>query len=582
MRLPCRVMDDSALPGGDGSSEDSGISEPEPGPRPEPDAPRISRRLLLASAAVAVGAAGAAAIGFELDVPAAFKEPTSGPPSPRGAQATATPAPASTASKPPPGPRFAFRSRPDIRPPQLVVRTPAAGTAPGLLLLTPNNGDGPDGPTIYDEAGGLVWMRPGTGPHATNLQVIRYQGAPAICWWEGSVTDGIGDGEFVIMDATYRELHRVRTAGGGADLHEFVVTADGTALYFVDRAVSPPSGQVMPTPAPSPTPTATPSPAPSRSPATSQPPASPEPPTVLDCAVVEIDLATGRRLFEWHSVDHIAIDETYAGAPRPTGAYDYVHANSIEVDDDGTLLVSARNTCAVYKIDRSSGEIVWRLGGRRSDFRMLAGATFGWQHDVRRRPDGTITLFDDQQPPEPGRGLTLRLDETAMTATHVGSYRRSSPLQVSSQGNMQVLPNGNILVGWGAQPVLTEFGPDGTVLLDATLPAGKQSYRIVRADWSGRPADQPALAIDPLVDATSSQRRVIAYASWNGATEVRAWALLAGATARRLAEVAVVPRTGFETVITEVLDPKRASFVAVAALDEAGNRLGSSETLATS
>jgi hypothetical protein len=532
----------------------------------EVDQRRITRRQLLASAGLVAGTAVVTAAGLELVRPLASSAVPSPPPTlvasdialasplPSSPPATASPTPTGpTPSAPPPGPRLSFRSRPDLRPPALLIREAAVATAPGLLLLTPNNGEAEDGPTIYEDTGELVWMHPGTGRHATNLQVIAYGGQPALCWWEGTVNGGIGDGEYVIVDTSYQELARIRTPGGGADLHEFLVTPQGTALYFVDKSVDPPSGT-----------------------------ASPAPTHVLDCAVVEIDLATGRRLFEWHTVDHIAVDETYIDPPGDgDGAYDYVHGNSIDVDTDGSLLISARNTSAVYKVDRTTGDIVWRLGGRKSDFAMGDGATFGWQHDVRRRADGTLTIFDDRQPPDLGRAIVLTLDETAMTASLVRSYQRPEGLQITSQGNMQLLPNGNVLVGWGSQPVLTEFAADGTVLFEASLPAGKQSYRDVRVVWTGQPDYPPVLVLDPVVKVAPSQHRINAYVSWNGATGVQSWRLLAGATAGHLAAVAETPRTGFETVISEVVDAASAAFVAVAALDAAGGVLGTSLPAAT-
>jgi Arylsulfotransferase (ASST) len=536
------------------------------GPPPEPGQRRISRRSLLASAGLVAGTAVATAAGFELARPLAggnatrSAAPTALPArdiavaSPLPSAPAATPAATGgpTPTPPPPGPRLSFRSRTDLRPPALLIRTPSVATAPGLLLLTPNNGEAADGPTIYEETGELVWMHAGSGRHATNLQVIDYQGTPALCWWEGTVNGGIGDGDYVIVDAGYREVARITTDGGGADLHEFLVTPEGTALYFVDHPADPPPGS-----------------------------ASPAPTRVLDCAVVEIDLASGRRLFEWHSVDHIAIDETVIDPPgEGDAAYDYVHLNSIDVDHDGRLLLSARNTSAVYKVDRSTGEIVWRLGGRRSDFAMGEGADFGWQHDVRRQVDGTITVFDDRKPPELGRGLVLALDEVAMTATAVRSYERPEGLEITSQGNMQILPNGNVLVGWGSQPVLTEFAKDGTIVFDASLPAGKQSYRDIRAEWSGQPSEPPALTLDPAVEVTATQHRINAYVSWNGATGVRAWRLLAGATPDAMAPVTETPRTGFETVITEVVAAGSAAYVAVEALDASGRVLGTSDPAA--
>ena len=559
-------------------------------PPSDPGQRRISRRSLLASAGLVAGSAIATAAGFELARPLAGGA-VSGNASPSplraGDVALASPLPsppavtpegtgAPTPTPPPPGPRLAFRSRPDLRPPALLIRTPAVATAPGHLLLTPNNGDAADGPTIYEDSGELVWMHADAGVHATNLQVVEYRGAPALCWWEGNVNGGIGDGEYVFVDAAYEEIARIRTEGGGADLHEFRVTPEGTALYFVDRPAAAPAGSVFPAPSAGST-------SPAASPGTASPgTASPSPPQVLDCAVVEIDLATGERLFEWHSVDHIAVDETYIDPPGAgSAAYDYVHLNSIDVDADGTLLVSARNTCAVYKIDRTTREIVWRLGGRRSDFAIGERADFGWQHDVRRQADGTLTIFDDRKPPELGRGLVLELDEGARTATFVRSYERPEGLEVTSQGNMEVLPNGNVLVGWGSQPVVTEFASDGTIVFEASLPAGKQSYRDVRAEWSGQPSELPALALDPLVTVTATQRRINAYASWNGATGVQAWRLLAGASPDVMATVAETSRTGFETVITEVVPAGSAAYVAVEALDASGRVLGTSDPAAT-
>ena len=260
---------------------DGPIDEPPPGPGQR----RISRRSLLASAGLIAGTAVATAAGFEI-----ARLLTGG--SPAGSAA-----------------------------PSGLTRDIALASP----LASPPAASG--GPTIYEETGELDWMHADLGRHATNLQVIEYQGQPALCWWEGTVKVGIGDGECVI----------------------------------VDRPADPPSGS-----------------------------ASPAPAQVLDSAVVEIDLANGQRVFEWHSVDHIELDETYLDPPGDsTGAYDYVHCNSIDVDHDGRLLVSARNTSAVYKIDRGTGEIVWRLGGRKSNFAMGDGADFGWQHDVRRQVLGT-------------------------------------------------------------------------------------------------------------------------------------------------------------------------------------------------
>jgi hypothetical protein len=161
--------------------------------------------------------------------------------------------------------------------------------------------------------------------------------------------------------------------GRSGDLHEFLLTDRGTALltaYVLRHIDLRPVGG-------------------SRSGA------------IQDAIFQEVDLASGRVLLEWHSLDHIPLTESYW--PLTSWSWDYVHLNSIDVDLDGNLLVSSRNTHTVYKIDRRSGEIIWRLGGKHSDFAMGAGATFAWQHDPRRQADGTLTIFDNQGAPYGGR-----------------------------------------------------------------------------------------------------------------------------------------------------------------------------------
>jgi hypothetical protein len=113
--------------------------------------------------------------------------------------------------------------------------------------------------------------------------------------------------------------------------------------------------------------------------------------------VQELDIETGKLLFEWRSLDHVSLEESYAkpGQDLDYPGIDYLHINSIDVDHDDNLLVSARKISAVYKIDRETGEILWRLGGKKSDFEMGRGTRFAYQHDARRLPDGTISIFDN-------------------------------------------------------------------------------------------------------------------------------------------------------------------------------------------
>jgi hypothetical protein len=286
--------------------------------------------------------------------------------------------------------------------------------------------------------------------------------------------------------------------------------------------------------------------------------------------VQELDIRTGLVLFEWHSLGNVPLTDSYA-KPAPDGLFDYFHINSVALDSDGNLLVSARNTWAVYKINHRTGQIMWRLGGKRSSFTMAPGTRLAYQHDARRQPDGTITLFDNGASPQvhpQSRALALRLDVKTMKASLVREWTHPAKLLAGSQGNMQLLPNGDRFIGWGAQPNLTEFSPDGRVLFDAALATPDTSYRAYRFPWSATPPGRPAIAT-----ATGPASKLTVYVSWNGATDIARWRILGGAAPAKLKPLSEVSDTGFETTATVFT---KADYVAVAALDSAGHDLGMS------
>jgi hypothetical protein len=505
--------------------------------------PVLTRRRVLASLGViAVGAVVAGEL--EIQLGADGRPPTgSSSPGASGSPAPTGLAPAAAAASQPPGARRTYRSRPDIAAPLIEVTTVAGITTPGCTFLTPANGAGHDGPMIVDAAGELVWMRPGTGKATADLRVQSLDGAAVLTWWEGANNAGIGAGEHVVMDASYRELGRIQGQNGRpADLHELRLTSRRTALFFAYGSVGP--GTVAGSAAPV--------------------------PMTMDCAIQEVDIATGAVVFEWHSTDHVDVAESYVGAPTaPNSVYDYFHGNSIEEDADGNLLVSARNTSTVYKIERPSGKVLWRLGGRRSDFVLGPGAAFGLQHDARRQPDGTLTIFDDRQTPGASRGIVLRLDESSMTANLVREYSQPQALYSTSQGNMQVLPGGHVLIGWGSTPRFSEFTSDGRLVLDAGFTA-TQSYRDTRSPWVATPAQAPDIALE------MGDGGVVVYASWNGATEVASWDVLAGHGQSVTRRIASAPRHGFETVIGVTGLQPSDTMVAVRARDETGRMLATS------
>jgi len=442
---------------------------------------------------------------------------------------------------PPPGPRVQrFVSRPDLKPPVVTVDRPATGVAPGSLFLAPSSGPGQRGVMIVDDTGRLVWFHP-TKRTAMNFRAAVYRGRPVLTWWEGKTEHGLGDGRHVIVDSSYRLVASFPAGDGfSADLHEFIVTPHGTALIaaWEQRTLDL-----------------------SRLGGRARHP-------VIGGMVQELEIPSARVLFQWRSLDHVALSESHQTVgPR----FDYFHINSIDIAPDGNWIVSARNTWAVYKVNRRTGKVMWRLGGKRSDFEMGRGARFAWQHDARVHAGGRlISIFDNGAAPkvEPqSRAIVLALDERRRRATLEHRYiHRPNPLSAHFMGSAQLLGDGGMLVGWGSEPYITEFAPDGTIRFDARLPQGGQNYRALRFPWSGSPSIPPQLvAKGPAV-----------YASWNGATDLASWRLRAGRSAATLRDAGDTPARAFETAFPV---PEGVTHAAVVALDGQGRALGTSATV---
>jgi hypothetical protein len=417
-----------------------------------------------------------------------------------------------------------FHSRPDLKPPPVRILTRKRRTTPGYVFIAPKKEVEQTGPLILDNRGQVVWFLPVEAEGATDFRVQRYRGKPVLTWWTSRPKDGDGSRRYTLYDGSYRVVKYV-LAGNGlvGDMHEFTITNRNSALMTFYRNVRFKGRKI------------------------------------LEGGVQEVDIRTGRVLFQWNSLDHVRLLESYYSLPRdPSKVFDYFHINSVDVDNDGNLLISARNTHAVYKLHRRTGKILWRLGGKRSDFELGKDVRFGWQHDARRQPDGTLTLFDNAAAPKlrkQSRGIVLRLDMKRMRATLVRSFVHQPPIVSVDQANMQRLPNGHVFIGWGHQPQFTEFGPRGTIVFDGRWGRGRMdSYRAYRFPWVGRPTSPP--------DVEVAGKTV--YVSWNGATEVRSWQLLAGPEKNRLRPVRTVSKSGFETAIP--LGGK-AEWVAVRALD---------------
>ena len=460
------------------------------------------------------------------------------------------PPPDPSGGQPQMGPRLAskyrhFVTRPDLRPPKITVSRPAGPeTANGHVFHTPKAGSteaDQEGPMIVDDRGAVVWFRPLDGSRAADFTVERYRGEQVLLWWQGDVRYVAGDDRLVILDHRYQTVASIRSQGyADIDGHEVSLTPRGTALFFVKNPVmwDVPGDGLGERP-------------------------------VLDEVIQEVDVATGRVLFEWHSLGHIRVRETATDAHTDVESpWDWLHANSIQLAPGGDIIISARHTSAVYRIDRETGRVAWRLGGKRSDFTMAPGTRFTFQHDARLRPDGTLSLFDNANGGEVSRGIVLGLDRRAAIATLEREYWNPADELSVAEGNMQILPNGNVFIGWGDRPGYTEYSPDGEVVYDAQPAEGVESYRAYRFGWRGYPATRPAIALRP-----ADGNRTDVYVSWNGATEAASWQVLAGPSSQRLRPVASAPQRGFETRITV---STKADYVAVRARDATGDILRTS------
>jgi hypothetical protein len=505
----------------------------------------VTAALRSAQAGTASGDPGATTLRFSFRVAVPAGDPpagVSGDPSPAAGTASAAGAPAGAMS---------FHSQ-NFHPP-LITMGSDPDTSSGDIFLTPKHAAHyhlvfQGGPMILDPAGQLVWFHPVHGV-TTNLELQHYQGQPVLTWWQTDATGGRGHkhsgvGQDVIMNRSYQTV-AVLHAGDGlnSDSHEFQITPQGTAL--IDCVVQ------------------------TRTNLTSV--GGPRNGKVDDFVIQELDVKTGRVLWEWHALGHIPVNAAYIPY-RSTRAFDFFHLNSIQQLPNHNLLVSARHTWGVYEIDRQTGKVLWTLGGKYSNFRFGPGANFEWQHDAHLTGH-TLSVFDDatngpQQKESQSSAKLLRLDIPGRRATLVHRYEHRPPLITPSQGSAQVLPNGDVFVGWGGQPDFSEYRPNGQQIFNGSFPFGAQSYRAYRFPWDAQPRTPPSVGLEP--DPGGS---VDVYASWNGATDVAGWRVLGGPSPHALTTLGGRRPAGFETDMKLESEP---AYFRVQALGAHGTVLGGS------
>ena len=447
-----------------------------------------------------------------------------------------------------------FVSEPPIHPPLISVTTPAANPALGDIFMTPADGGVQAGAMIVNPAGQMVWFSPAPpGFQDADLRVQNYLGQSVLTYWQGRIALGHGiDGVGVIDNPSYRQIAQVKAGNGlSMDLHDFDLEANGTAFITVFEPTyvnlhdygGLTSG------------------------------------IIEDCVIQEIDVRTGLVMFEWHAYGHVALSNGYSKVPTwKGGIWDWFHINSIDLEPDGNLLVSSRSDWALYQVSHSFGNVMWELGGRHSSFALGPGVRFAWQHDATLVSPHAIEIFDNEDTPRIGassRAIEVLLDFGKHTATLLHQYVNPGPDVLSpSQGNVQRLSNADQFVGFGQVGIASEFSLRGALTFQLSLPPLVQSYRAYRFPWSAQPAAPPVLGASRAAGATTTA----VAASWNGATGVVAWQVLAGATAAALAPVGrPVANTGFETNITAAT---AAPYIAVQALGKGGRPLATSAPVA--
>ena len=372
-------------------------------------------------------------------------------------------------------PAVAAADTPPTAPPPVTVVTPGADNHNGDIFISPY-GDSTtyaNGPEIIDNHGNVVWFHAvPAGQEAADFRTQLYRGHRVLTWWQGTGLGGLAQGTDYIYNDHYQQIATVNAANGlSADGHEFLITRQNTALILAYTTATADLTSI----------------------------GGPSDQTVVDGVVQEIDIRTGKVLFQWNSADHVPYSDSQVPLPSsPSSPWDWFHINAVHLAWDGSLLIDARNTWTTYDVDRRTGHINWELGGRQSTFTEKAapgqvldnaGEIFAYQHDPEQVGPNTFTFFDNDSAGVPelpsSRSVTVVLDHRAKTATLVASDNQPDGLSAPSQGNAQTTRNGDQFIGWGALPYFSEFSPSGQLEFNAEFPAGVNSYRAYRLPWHG-------------------------------------------------------------------------------------------------
>ncbi|WP_210160591.1 arylsulfotransferase family protein [Methylocella silvestris] len=365
--------------------------------------------------------------------------------------------------------------------PPVTILTSSPFVSPGYFFISPFGGQTTyaNGAEILDHSGNVIWFHAvPAGQEASDFRVQHYRGKPVLTWWQGAGLGGLAQGVDYIYDDHYRQIATVNAGNGlSADGHEFLITPRNTALILAYAAATADLTSI----------------------------GGPANQAVINGVVQEIDIRTGKVLFQWNSEDHVPFSESQQPLPGSASSpWDWFHVNAIKIDADGNYLIDARDTWTAYKVSRKTGAIVWRLGGKNSTFKLEAapgqtlnnaGKIFAWQHDPEALGDNTYTFFDNESAGAGNTGsgatnelgysraVTVRLNERKHIATLIKSDKQPEGLIAPSQGNAQTTDRDNLVVGWGSLPYFSEFNRSGNLLFNAQFPAGVNTYRAYLLPW---------------------------------------------------------------------------------------------------
>jgi hypothetical protein len=372
-------------------------------------------------------------------------------------------------------------------PPPLTVLSQTGNLGNRDIFITPTGDPSAyaNGPEILSPSGNVVWFDPiATGETSSDFRTQTYEGRPVLTFWEGTGFGGLSQGTDYILNDRYQQIATVNAGNGlSADGHEFLITPWNTALILAYKETTANLTSI----------------------------GGPADQTVIDGVVQEIDIRTGKVLFQWNSADHVPYSQSEEPLPASASTpWDWFHINAVKLDANGNLLISSRDAWTTYDVDPGSGNIIWQLGGKDSSFQLQAapgqslnnaGEIFAWQHDPESLGDGVYSFFDNESAGVANTGVgstsefpvsrvvKVKLDLRDHTATLLQSDDQPESLEASSQGNGQPLRDGGEFIGWGNLPYVSEFSGDGQLQFNAEFPTGVNTYRAYLLPWGGTGRD---------------------------------------------------------------------------------------------